>query len=223
MQNHQQKQNPNMTQADAAGDGAGDFSDERLGLGVLGDTDDSDNEGRVGAAPDTFAPPTESPSLFTPKSTPTHTAPTPERPISPPLNQMTKPGTDVSKRYHVKEDTLVEKGADTDSKEGEGTATPTTSQRKLRAPKGKQQTSTEHAHIPNLPPPEKSKTGSRKKGQEDGVDCASSSEDSRGGDKNSSPARPKEQDDDEEEKEEEDEPLNSGDDLTSEDEEKLFQ
>lgn len=103
----------------------------------------------------------------------------------------------------------MEKGADTDSDEREGdfgsfvtmtlvdhrtetsgnprTATPTTSQRKLRAPKGKQQIAVEHAHIPNLPPPEKSKTGPRKKGQEGGVggvDCASSSEESIGEDKN---------------------------------------
>ncbi|VUZ49591.1 unnamed protein product [Hymenolepis diminuta] len=224
-------------------------------LSVLEDEDDSDDEGMVAATPGIFAPPTGTSSLFTPNPTPIPATPTPKRPISSTPNQVAGAGTNVSKRSRGEEDTFVEEDADIDSEEGEGdfgsvatmtpaahrietlvtsgSATPTTSRRKQKAPKGKlQQTAAEHAHIPDLPPPEKTKMGSGKKEQEDGVggvDGAIASGDNGGGDKNGSGTGPKEQDDDddddddEEEEEEEDEPLGSGDDVSDEDSEELFQ
>nr|CDS30368.1 tfiia large subunit [Hymenolepis microstoma] len=212
-------------------------------LGVLEDDDDTDDEGMVAATPGAFAPPTGISSSFTPNPTPIPATPTPKRPTSP--NQATETGVGLSKRPRG-EHNLVEGDVDIDSEEGEGdfgsvatmtpaahqTATltpleisaPTTSRRKQKAPKGNQQQKVSgHTNIPDLPPPEKPKTVSDKKEQEGVSDVTTVSGDGSGGDKNDIKGGPKEQDDDEEEEEEEDEPLNSGDDVSDEDAEELFQ
>ncbi|VDO09430.1 unnamed protein product [Rodentolepis nana] len=217
-------------------------------LGVLEDDDDTDDEGMVAATPGTFAPPTGISSSFTPNPTPIPATPTPKRPTSPP----SQVGAVVGKRSR-EEDTLGEGDVDVDSEEGEGdfgsvanmtpvahrtatlatpgTATPTTtttSRRKQKVPKGNQQQNvSDHANIPDLLPPEKPKTVSEKKEQESVADGTAASRDGNGGNRKDSKGPPKEQNDDdeeeEEEEEEEDEPLNSGDDVSDEDAEELFQ